>query len=152
MANIDANTVIIIVAAIGLIIYKIINYQIEKGKTDPILQAFKDVGETLAKEMKDSRTMMEKAASARRKADEVAHKELVELLHQNLNVSKKTLDMHEKFDENGLPLWYTPRDWQKTQETILQVCSTISDTQRDIAHILETMTKTLDKLEGTTKE
>ena len=147
MTNIDENTVIAVVAAVVFIVYKIINYQIEKSKTDPILEEFEKVGEKLVRELKASRDQQKQVEYDRQKLAAVVHKELIELMHQNLNATKKSLDMHEKFDENGLPLWYAPRDWQKTQTTILQVCSAIVDTQRDIAHILESMTKTLNKLE-----
>jgi len=48
----------------------------------------------------------------------------------------RALMMHLVTDEDGAPIWYTPRSWQLTQKEIAQTLGDISATQEAIRDTL----------------
>lgn len=67
---------------------------------------------------------------------------LLETLKSDIN---KLMELHNKFDADGIPLWYTPRSWSETQIEIIQTCQTISANQRSILRTIERIEQRLDK-------
>lgn len=49
-------------------------------------------------------------------------------------------------DNDGVPLTYAPRSWQKTQDDILKVSQDIAFAQRETANTLNSMVKVMDRL------
>ena len=62
-----------------------------------------------------------------------------ELSHNILTLVTHLDDMHNKYDEDGTPLWYVPRSWVDTQNHI-------SVSLRDMSHTQESMSKVMEKL------
>ena len=52
----------------------------------------------------------------------------------------KLADLHSAKDEDGVPLWYMPRSYTANQGKILEL-------MQQQAHILDVMSRTLDRLE-----
>lgn len=48
-------------------------------------------------------------------------------------------DIHDRFDDDGSPLWYVPRSWAVNQAKIIELLTTISVNQ-------ENLVKAIDKL------
>jgi len=56
------------------------------------------------------------------------------------------LNMHATKDQDGIPLWYVPRSWHKTQEEMLKVTREITFAQKETAKALEGVTKVVERL------
>jgi hypothetical protein len=56
------------------------------------------------------------------------------------------LKMHDVKDMDGVPLWYVPRSWQKTQEETLKVTQEIAFAQKETAKALEGLLKVIERL------
>jgi hypothetical protein len=54
--------------------------------------------------------------------------------------------IHDNTDQDGIPLWYVPRSWQKTQEETLKVTQEIAYAQKETAKALEGVTKVIERL------
>lgn len=126
--------------AVILAVLKTIDYFARRKIDTRITDALKEVSTRLEKLQEESQE------------SSLIRKEIVKILD---NISKRgeniedtvirTLDMHEKFDSNGTPIWYVPRTWAETQKEIVNVCHEISMTQKMIAN-------TLERIEGQTRD
>jgi hypothetical protein len=54
---------------------------------------------------------------------------------------------HNKFDEDGKPLWYSPRSWAELQRLILNELRSVSENQRRITEIQHRTMNILDRIE-----
>jgi len=54
--------------------------------------------------------------------------------------------IHDNKDQDGIPLWYVPRSWHKTQEETLKVSQEIAYAQKETAKALEGVTKVIERL------
>jgi len=63
-----------------------------------------------------------------------------------LELVRKTFDMHDVKDNNGLPLWYIPRDWADTQKDIATLVQKVSYSQESIANSLSELAKAFSKI------
>jgi hypothetical protein len=52
---------------------------------------------------------------------------------------KNLFASHNRTDEDGVPVWYMPRSWERSQENISKILLQISETQREITKSLERM-------------
>lgn len=69
--------------------------------------------------------------------------EIKEILDRVENIENRTnqcVAMHEKTDEDGIPLWYMPRSFMSSIKTMV-------DTQKDIAFAIKTQTAVLERLD-----
>ena len=48
-------------------------------------------------------------------------------------------DLHQRFDEDGVALWYVPRSWGDTQNAMANILKDILNTQEQIVKILDKM-------------
>lgn len=53
--------------------------------------------------------------------------------------------LHNRYDEDGSPLWYVPRSWAKIQADIIDLTREIVQTQKMIASTLERLEAKLGK-------
>jgi len=53
---------------------------------------------------------------------------------------------HDAKDDDGIPLWYVPRSWHKTQEETLKVTQEIAFAQKETAKALEGVVRVLERL------
>ena len=59
----------------------------------------------------------------------------------------KTLhDLHYRFDDNGVPLWYVPRSWGELLKEIAKLLEKVSHIQKTIIKTQERQTCFLDKI------
>ncbi len=58
-----------------------------------------------------------------------------------LRYSRELFNMHNKFDADGVPIWYVPRSWADTQGHILE-------TVHEVAHIQEKLADTMERCVG----
>ena len=65
--------------------------------------------------------------------------------YENKELNQKLWDLHNRFDEDGMPLWYVPRSWSKAQDKIMDACLEISQTQKSIASTLKAISKKMDE-------
>lgn len=65
---------------------------------------------------------------------------LTEILRKFQTTNDRMYDMHNKFDEDGTPLWYVPRSWATMQKEIVS-------TQKEISMALNSMATTLERME-----
>ena len=54
--------------------------------------------------------------------------------------------IHDNKDQDGIPLWYVPRSWHKTQKETLKVSQEIAYAQKETAKALEGVTKVIERL------
>jgi hypothetical protein len=60
----------------------------------------------------------------------------------------KTLyDQHNKYDQDGTPIWYVPRSLSETQEDIVKALMNIAKQQEKTTYILEQIIKQIDKMD-----
>jgi len=59
---------------------------------------------------------------------------------------------HQKFDENGTPIWYVPRSWDDTQQEIVKALTTVVGDQRRIAELLDKIEQRYEKISETLSE
>jgi len=60
---------------------------------------------------------------------------------------KALYDMHNKYDEDGAPLWYVPRSWSSTQSHILETVGEIAHIQTQLANTVERCVNILDRID-----
>lgn len=65
---------------------------------------------------------------------------LIQPLNTNLEITKRLWELHNKFDDNGVPLWYIPRSMGDIQKEIV-------GTQYKITNALEAICQTLKRME-----
>jgi hypothetical protein len=58
--------------------------------------------------------------------------------------TSKLTDLHDRYDADGVPLWYVPRSWFDTQKEIVQTMNQIANTQESIVKILDKMETKID--------
>ena len=61
--------------------------------------------------------------------------------------TSKTLDMHNRYDSDGTPLWYVPRSWSETQKEIVDQLRIITETNMKMLGIIERLERRLEKLD-----
>ena len=49
----------------------------------------------------------------------------------------KLWEVHDRRDQDGVPVWYVPRSWAETQEKVMEVLRDVSNTVRRSVEILE---------------
>jgi len=59
--------------------------------------------------------------------------------------------MHDKYDADGVPLWYTPRSWSETQKEIIEICRDIATTLVLVSKSQESIAHTMERLEEKAK-
>jgi hypothetical protein len=59
---------------------------------------------------------------------------------------KGLYDQHNKYDSDGIPIWYVPRGWADTQEKILDIVAKISEDQRRTAEILDRLESRIERM------
>ena len=55
------------------------------------------------------------------------------------SVANRILDLHEHYDEDGIPMWYVPRSWASTQQNIATTLASVAENQRRSFECLERM-------------
>jgi len=55
--------------------------------------------------------------------------------------------MHLRFDDDGAPMWYTPRSWAGTQEKIADTQEKTMAVIQEVSNALQTTAKTLERME-----
>lgn len=63
------------------------------------------------------------------------------------NMQCRLFDMHTKYDNDGMPLWYYPRSTKEENKEILVLQRSVLEKITEITHIQERIVKLLDKLE-----
>lgn len=74
---------------------------------------------------------------------------LLRLLTDVAVIKEKTIrldDMHYKFDDNGIPMWYVPRTWNDTQDKIVERLENISQIEFKMLGIIERMERRIEAL------
>ena len=59
----------------------------------------------------------------------------------------KTLDMHNRYDADGTPLWYVPRSWADTQKDVVDQLRIITETNMKMLGIIERLERRLEKID-----
>ena len=57
---------------------------------------------------------------------------------------KKLYDQHNKYDEDGKPLWYVPRSWQTTQIEISNNLRDVAESQHRVSDCMERLENKLN--------
>ena len=52
---------------------------------------------------------------------------------------------HQRFDENGVPLWYVPRSWAQTTENLAATLQSVAENQRRQTEVLDRIIRKLEK-------
>lgn len=68
-----------------------------------------------------------------------------EALFQIKDYTRELKEMHNKYDEDGTPIWYFPKSSEKTQDKMLESLNKISNSQDQISRILVGVLEKLDK-------
>ena len=58
---------------------------------------------------------------------------------------KKLWSMHDRYDEDGSPMWYIPRSWNQQNIEIAKILNQVVTTQLDIVKTLERMETKFNK-------
>jgi len=58
--------------------------------------------------------------------------------------TERTLDMHNRYDSDGTPLWYVPRSWVDTQKEIVDRLHVITETNMKMLGIIERLERRID--------
>lgn len=61
-----------------------------------------------------------------------------EIIREVKTVSDKLLEMHARFDKDGLPLWYVPREWGEAQRDLLKE---VKETNRILVELAQALKK-----------
>jgi peptidoglycan hydrolase CwlO-like protein len=115
----DTGITVGLIVGVAMIIIKVIDFFITKNKHEDDQKIIKEVRyskESLMNEIRDIQKTVD-----------------------------ETLDMHQKYDADGTPLWYVPRSWASSQEKIVETLSEISHTQKTIANTLEKLEESKKK-------
>ena len=59
----------------------------------------------------------------------------------------KLLEMHSKVDNNGVPLWYMPREMQSAQSETINLLSEISHSNKSCIKVIEKVADVLEKID-----
>ena len=60
---------------------------------------------------------------------------------------KELYQMHNVRDDSGRPIWYMPTSVGQQQDKIIDILASMSDAQKETAHILERILDKLDRLD-----
>ena len=61
---------------------------------------------------------------------------------------KRTFDLHNHFDNDGVPLWFVPRSWADIQKDISESQRAITLTLQEISNTQKSIAKTLERIEA----
>jgi len=73
---------------------------------------------------------------------EKVYKKMAEIEDQ----TKETFKLHNRYDEDGIPLWYFPRSYGETQSKVVAILQEISNTLRAISDSQANITEILKEL------
>jgi len=120
-----------VIIAVALLILKVVDWMISKAEKkelstlrEAITSSINSVGSTLSEDLG----------------------EVKGLIHKNIEISQKTWELHNKYDEDGVPLVYVPRSWVNLQSEIAKTCDSISRSQESITRTQEACLKVLEKM------
>jgi len=128
----------VIIASV-IILIKVLDYFLEKAKKDSLT------------EVKDSLVQLANNINSLTSAITDQSKQIGEIkdvVYRSDSTIAELSKMHQHFDDNGLPLWFIPRDWQGTQTKIVELCGSITDTQKDLARALEAISNTMTNIDS----
>jgi len=131
MFDVSVGLVIAIVSIVYFII-RIVDYLIRKKNDKEIMNKLSGLDRRLELVDKQLLVSQNNHANIIEKENTVLTK--IETIDKTVS---KTWDLHDTYDNDGVPIWWIPRSWNETQEKVVEICREISETQRAIAGTLE---------------
>ena len=128
-----------IIIGVAILVLKIVDYFLEKAKKDSLSEV-KNALTTLANNINSL------TSAINSQGEQLG--EIKEVVYRSDSTITELSKMHQHFDDNGLPLWFIPRDWQGTQTKIVELCGSITDTQKDLARALEAISNTMTNIDS----